>query len=161
MGRTRSAVGSHLTLCANELKEALATLPIASSHSSSPPCLPSLSRPIALMFAFDAVCGLRGSLSSRSFPLVAYGVIGMRRDETEYIPNMRMYPSIPPRCTYHYLCLLSSVPNEGRTLGPCRDVGRHAPCGMEYLRRGIQKGSGQGTKTVVEVKRDQSRRMDG
>ena len=40
---------------------------------------------------------------------------------------------------------MSSVPNEGGTLSPCRDVRRYAPCGMGYV--------GRGTGMVVVVKR--------
>ena len=41
---------------------------------------------------------------------------------------------------------MSSVPNEGGTLSPCRDVRRYAPCGMGYV--------GRGTGMVVVVKRE-------
>lgn len=103
MARTRTAVRSpHLALCANELREGLPAFPIASSHSSSPPCLLSLSRPIAFWFSFRqfgvgmGMVVFAGWSVNWVFPPPG---VGMRRvgDEAKYIPNMRMYPSIPRR----------------------------------------------------------------
>ena len=50
---------------------------------------------------------------------------------------------------------MSSVPNEGGTMGPCHNVHRYAPCGVGYVGCGPQKGSrvghGHGQTMVVET----------
>jgi len=41
-------------------------------------------------------------------------------------------------------------------LGLCHDVRRHTPCGMGYVRQGLQgESTGRGPNMVVVVKRDQ------
>ena len=93
--RTRIAVGPcHLALCANgrEGGQRPSWLPV---HTPVRHYLFSLSRPFAFMFAFQRF-GVDVYILIRPFHFVAYGA-EKGVDETEYILDMRMYPSSPLR----------------------------------------------------------------
>ena len=78
-----------------------------------------------------------------SFLLMAYEVVGMRRerDEGGYIPiSLTVVPATLRVCCWTRQC------QTGRVIGPSCDVHRHASCATGYLSWGLQKGSGVGAR---------------
>jgi len=78
---------------------------------------------------------------------MAYEVGEMRRKENE-VNTYQIRECIPLFLTA-VLCVcgqgMSSVPNEGGTLGPCHGIHCYVPCRMGYVGWGRRKGAGWGT----------------